>query len=74
MEEQVSFRFLIKLSLTKLCSLNSDTIQMIKNSYWEQKEDFNIVAVDWGQMAISSINTQRRKERRHGHQSHDRQA
>lgn len=35
-------------------SLDSDAIQIIKNAYLNEEEDFNLIAVDWSEMAADN--------------------
>ena len=35
-------------------SLNSDAIQSIKNAYLNEEEDYNLIGVDWSEMAADN--------------------
>lgn len=35
-------------------SLNSDAIQSIKNAYLSEEEDYNLIGVDWSEMAADN--------------------
>lgn len=51
LQQSIIKTFIIDFKIFILRSIHSDSIQVIKNAYLEEEEDYNIIGVDWSEMA-----------------------